>query len=291
MTHYGQHSDAEAWDELSDEQLEDPFVADGNYSGTSAGPAGPDDVETPPYGAPAVQQAVARETPGTLVSARGIELHGPWGHVFGPLDLDLDAGGVTVLAAQAGAARTALLMALCGRMRLTRGSLTVLGEGRPQKIIARSAIACMNELDEVRPSVTVRDIVTEQKRWDSPWYKFVPRVREDGVAEMCEEIFGEVPLPPLEAFVDDLPELQQLLLRIAVANTRRPPLLVVGRIALPRLFAERATLLDRLVALGENQSVIIGDVNPVDPAVGVRAVVDMHDLLGPGDIGVLTKRK
>ncbi|WP_138843730.1 hypothetical protein [Rhodococcus pyridinivorans] len=291
MTHYGQHSDAEAWDELSDEQLEDPFVVDGNYGGTPVGTAEPDDVGTPPYGAPVVQRATARQTPGTLVSARGIELHGPWGHVFGPLDLDLDAGGVTVLSAQAGAARTALLMALCGRMRLTRGSLTVLGEDRPQKIIARSAIACMNELDEVRPSVTVRDLVTEQKRWDSPWYKFVPRVREDGIAEMCEEIFGDVPLPPLEAFVDDLPELQQLLLRISVANTRRPPLLVVGRIDRIADDVERATLLGRLVALGENQAVIIGDVNPVDPDSGVRAVVDMHDLLGPGDIGVLTKRK
>lgn len=27
---------------------------------------------------------------GSLVSARGIELHGPWGHVFGPLDIDIE---------------------------------------------------------------------------------------------------------------------------------------------------------------------------------------------------------
>ena len=117
------------------------------------------------------------------------------------------------------------------------------------------------------------------------------RSREDGVAEMCEEIFGEVPLPPLEAFVDDLPEIQQLLLRISVANTRRPPLLVVGRIDKIADDVERETLLRRLVDLGRTQSVLIGDVNPVDPALGVRAVVDMQDLLGPGDIGVLTKRK
>ena len=66
---------------------------------------------------------------------------------------------------------------------------------------------------------------------------------------------------------------------------------MVGRIDRIADNVERATLLDRLVALGENRSVIVGDVNPVDPTVGVRAVVDMHDLLGPGDIGVLTKRK
>ncbi|MFD6857775.1 ATP-binding cassette domain-containing protein [Rhodococcus sp. NPDC060090] len=230
------------------------------------------------------------QIPGSLVSARAIELHGPWGHVFGPLDLDIDEGGVTVVSGQAGAARTALLMALCGRMRLTRGSLTILGfENKPAKVLARSAIACMNELDDVQPSVTVRDIVTEQKRWDSPWYKFVPRVDAAGVADTCAEVFGDVPLPSLNAFVDDLPEIQQLLLRIAVANTRRPPLLVVGRIDKIADDMERAILLERLVALGERQSVITADVNPLEPGTGVRAVVDMRGLLGPGDIGVMTQ--
>ena len=241
-------------------------------------------------GAVDVDRSEWTHIPGSLVSARAIELHGPRGHVFGPLDLDIDQGGVTVVAGQAGAARTALLMALCGRMRLTRGSLTVLGfENKPTKVLARSAIACMNELDEVQPSVTVRDLVTEQKRWNSPWYKFVPRVDEEGVADMCSEVFGDVPIPPLNAFVDDLPEIAQLLLRIAVANTHRPPLLVVGRIDKVADDAERETLLERLVALGEQQSVITADVNPQKPDSGVRAVVDLHGLLGPGDIGVMTE--
>lgn len=226
---------------------------------------------------------------GSLVSARGIELHGPWGHVFGPLDIDIDAGGVTVLAGQSGAARTALLMALCGRMRLSSGSLTVLGYQNPSRILAVSAIACLNELDDVRPSVTVRDMVTEQLRWNSPWYKFVPRVSEDQVADMCAYTFGGVALPPLNAFVDDLPEIQQLLLRIAVANTKRPPLLVVGRVDKIADDDERTMLLRRLVALGEHQSVITADVNDLPPDSGVHAVVNMHGLLGAGDIGVMTE--
>lgn len=238
------------------------------------------------------EPALSSWTPieGSLVCARGIELHGPWGHVFGPLDLDIDEGGVTVLAARSGAARTALLMTLCGRMRLTRGSLRILGyRDRPTKVLTRSAIACVNELDAVWPSVTVRDLVTEQKRWDSPWYKLVPRVDDDGVAQMCREVFGAVPLPRLDAFVDDLPEIQQLLLRVAVANTRRPPLLVVGRTDRIADDDERFTFLDRLVALGEHQSVITADVNPLPPGTGVRAVVDLHGELGPGDVGVLTE--
>lgn len=228
--------------------------------------------------------------PGSLVSARGIGLKGPWGHVFGPLDLDIDEGGVTVIAGQAGAARTALLMALCGRMRLSRGSLTVLGHvNRPAKVFAQSAIACLNELDEVRPSVTVRDMLTEQLRWDSAWYKLVPRVREDAVERMCAEVFGDVPLPALNAFVDDLPEIAQLLLRLAVANTRRPPLLVVGRTDRIADDDERTMFLERLVALGESQSIITADVNPLPPGIGVRGTVDLRGLLGAGDVGVMTE--
>jgi len=212
--------------------------------------------------------------------------------VFGPLDLDIDIGGVTVLSGPAGAARTALLMALCGRMRLNGGSLTVLGfRDKPMAVFRNSAIACFDELDEVRPSVTVRDLVTEQMRWSSPWYKFIPRVSMSGVEEMCAEVFGDVPLPPLNAFIDDLPEIQQLLLRIAVANTRRPPLLIVGRLDRIADDEERSTMLERLVALGENQSVITADVNPLPPGSSVRAVVDLHDLLNAGDIGVLTEAR
>ncbi len=111
---------------------------------------------------------IVTNTAGTLVSARSIELHGPWGHVFGPLDLDIDLGGVSVIAAQAGAVRTALLMALCGRMRLNAGSLTVLGNDKQTTVFAQSSIACVNELEEVRPSVTVRYLVTEQLRWGFP---------------------------------------------------------------------------------------------------------------------------
>jgi hypothetical protein len=52
---------------------------------------------------------------------------------------------------------------------------------------------------------------------------------------------------------------------------------------------ERLGVLERLVALGEKQSVITADVNPLLPDTGVRAVVDLHGLLGAGDVGVMTE--
>jgi ABC-type multidrug transport system ATPase subunit len=213
------------------------------------------------------------------VSARGIELNGPWGKVFGPLDLDLDSG-MSVLAAPPGAARTALLMAICGRMKLNAGDLTVLGHrNQPRAVMTESAIAGIDELDSVEPSVTIEDLVTEQLRWQSRWYRWVPRATTDQVWEMCGYLFAGLRLPPIDAFVSDLPEVEQLLVRIAIANTRRPPVLVVGPIDQIAENAQREFLMETLVRLAREQSVVTADVNAHErPRMEVH-VVDVPQLL------------
>jgi ABC-type branched-subunit amino acid transport system ATPase component len=206
--------------------------------------------------------ASSARSAGTLVSARRIELNGQWGKVFGPLDLDLEAGGVTVLSAPPGAARTALLMAISGRMKLSGGDLTVLGQrNAPRAVFAESAIACFDELDEVLPSVTVQDLVTEQLRWESPWYRWIPKATTSQVEGMCGYLFEDRALPPPGAFVADLPEVEQMLIRIAVANTRRPPLLVVGRLDQVIENSQRDELMAQLLKLGRTQSIVTADVN------------------------------
>ena len=61
------------------------------------------------------------------VVARGIAMTGRWGTIFGPLDLDIPAGGVTVLVGPEGLGCTALLLTLAGRMRPLGGIVRVLG--------------------------------------------------------------------------------------------------------------------------------------------------------------------
>ncbi|MCW2550618.1 MAG: hypothetical protein JWR78_399 [Mycobacterium sp.] len=56
-------------------------------------------------------------------------------------------------------------------------------------------------------SVTVRDLITEQMRWDA-----------------VRPVFGPLPLPELTAYVDQLTQLDAVLLRIALANTAVPPI-------------------------------------------------------------------
>jgi ABC-type dipeptide/oligopeptide/nickel transport system ATPase subunit len=206
-------------------------------------------------------------------------LSGQWGRVFGPLDVDIDRGGLNLIAAPRGAARTAFLMALCGRMKLKSGHLTVLGHTNDHRaVFKQSNIACFDELDAPHPSVTVQDLITEQIRWESGFFKWVPLAKAEDLEEMCGYLFEGLSLPPIDAFVADLPELHQLLLRIAVANTRRPPLLVVGRLDAISDEAQQDEMVDRLVMLGEEQSVIAADVNASDFDGRASEVVEVRGL-------------
>lgn len=198
------------------------------------------------------------------ITARGIRMTGPWGPVYGPIDLAIpEAGGVTVLVCPAGTGRTALLLTLAGRMRPVAGELTVFGRTKAKDIFAVAALAGVDEIDTVAESVTVRDLITEQLRWDARWYQLIGRAGDDDLRRICGPVFGELPLPPLTEYVEELSELDGLLLRIALANTARPPLLVVGDLDQVSSDRSRELLLQRLLALGLEQTVITATVNGV----------------------------
>jgi ABC-type glutathione transport system ATPase component len=210
-----------------------------------------------------------------VVVARGLTVSGPWGPVYGPVDLDVEEGGVTVLVCPAGSGRTALLLTLAGRMRAQRGTLSVFGATTPRRIFAMAAIAGIDELDQVSESVTVRDAVTEQLRWNAPWYRFVRRAGAAELRAVCAPVFGDLPLPPLTEYVEELTELDRVLLRVALANTARPPLLVVGNLDYVTSDRNRELLLQRLIELGRTQTVITATVNGVTTdAVRAQIVVD-----------------
>lgn len=182
---------------------------------------------------------------------------------------------MSVLVCPAGSGRTALLLTLAGRMRPQRGTLSVFGVTQPRRIFALAAIAGIDELDQVSESVTVRDAVTEQLRWNAPWYRFVRRAGAADLRAVCAPVFGDLPLPPLTEYVEELTELDRLLLRIALANTARPPLLVVGNLDYVTSDRNRELLLQRLIELGRDQTVVTATVNGVtSDAVRAQLVVE-----------------
>lgn len=204
----------------------------------------------------------------SAVIARGIGVTGLWGPVYGPVDLEFASGGVTVLLCPPGPGRTALVMTLAGRMKPGTGTLTVLGRTKAREIFAAAAIAGVDELDPIPDAVTVRDLVTERLRWNAKWYKMIRRADDVDLRRVCDPVFGDVPPPGLDRYVDDLGELGQTLLRVALANLNRPELLVVGSLDDVSADADRALLLQRLVALGARQTVITSSVNPLPDDVG-----------------------
>ncbi|GEE01733.1 hypothetical protein nbrc107696_21790 [Gordonia spumicola] len=214
----------------------------------------------------------------SAIVARGITQRGPWGPVYGPIDLDVPAGGLTVLRGPAGSGRTALQMTLAGRMKPKTGHLSVFGRTSAKQIFAVAGLAAIDELDAVYNAVRVVDLITEQVRWDAPWYRLIGKADAGDLERVCRPAFGDLPLPGLDDYVDDLSELDRMLLRIALADTKRPPLLVIGSIDQVTSDDNQKTLVRRLVDLGRDRTVVTSTVNPLPADLGHRLVVDVPNL-------------
>lgn len=228
----------------------------------------PDDAEAPTSDAHAPAEAApppetprppeSPELPEPAVRARGLRLVGDHGRVFGPLDLDIARGGITVLRGHPGNGRTCLLLTLAGRMAPTEGQLEVLGHTDTREIFTRSAIAGFSGIDELDPAVTVRTVVAEQRAWMSPWWRPRGRTGPDQLDELLGPVYGDLRLPELRTYVGDLTELDRLLLRIALARYEGTPILVVDDIEQVRVPAERARALQRLAEIADaDQTTII----------------------------------
>lgn len=214
-----------------------------------------------------------------LLDGRDMVVHAPWGTVFGPTDVKIREGGVTVIEGVGGRGRSSLMLTLAGRMRLSSGTLSAFGRDNDHHhLFANSALALVDEVDGVAEAVTVKDVVSERLRWDAPWFMWVRAAHEDDLERLCRPVFGDFPLPTLDAYLTDLPELTDALLRVALANVKRPPLLVVGGTDQLTRTASSELLLERLVALGEHQTVITADVNGAPASSGIADVIVVDNL-------------
>lgn len=221
----------------------------------------------------------SHDTDEFLLVADQIAVRASWGPIFGPTDVAIRPGGVTVLEGSVGRGRTALLLTLAGRMTPTSGRLTAFGRTNDaRRLFANAAIADIDEVDGIDQTIRVRDVVTEQIRWQAPWFRWVGQSTPEDLERLCRPVFGPLTLPHLDSFVEELPELTGALFRIAMANLKRPPLLVTGGVDRMTRTSNTDKLLERLVDLGREQTVITADVNGVHRGLGVRQVLRVDNL-------------
>lgn len=202
------------------------------------------------------------------VRARGLRLTGARGVVYGPVDLELPAGGLTVVQGPQGAGRSSLLLTLAGRMLPDAGcDVTVLGFSLPrdravvQRVAAVAGFAGIDDLDE---SVTVGEMVRERLTWLSPWYRRVPRVDQATFRALAEPVYGERPVPRVESVVWDLDEVDALLLRLTLAMAQTPRLLVVDDVDQVHDSTRRATVWSRLEAIAAAGTTVVASVASLD---------------------------
>lgn len=214
-----------------------------------------------------------------LIAASGISVDASWGHIYGPVDLTVRRGGLTVLVGAGGRGRQALLLTLCGRMKPSSGRLEAFGHvDKAHHLFERAAVANISEVDGIPQAIRVRDIVTEQVRWAAKWYEWVPQATADDLERLCRPTFGDYSLPAMDAMVEELPEFTAALFRVAVANIRKPPLLVVGDVDTLASVEASHRLRERLIALGREQTVIMADVNGVEVEDGITDVIEVANL-------------
>ncbi len=204
----------------------------------------------------------------SAVLARGLALHGHRGVVYGPVDLDLPAGSLTVVHAPHGGGRSSLLLTLAGRMVPDRGSeLVVLGEplpGRRRAVQRRAAIAGFAGIDDLDESVTVAAVLRERLAWLSPWYRQVPPVDQATLDHHAAAVYGERRVPRAAARVHDLDEVDVMLLRIALALTQRPDLLVVDDVDQVHDTQRRQFVWSRLEAVAAAGTTVVAAVASLD---------------------------
>lgn len=223
-----------------------------------------------------------------ILSLEGAAVRAARGTVFGPLSAE-SRSAVTVVLGDRGSGRTSLLLCLGGRMRLSDGSLRVLGEQKAGRIRRRTGIAGFEAIDALEPGVTVADILRERLAWASPWYRRIPRITPELGDELLAPVFGTAhrasstgvgtgadasapapaAIPHPDTLVRELSPAQDLLLRASLALIEAPELLLLDDFDALRNPAERAHVAHRLAALA---------------ATGLRIVLATSD---PGDAQLL----
>jgi putative drug exporter of the RND superfamily len=192
-----------------------------------------------------------------LIDAEGVAVYGPAGTVFAGVDLTVPPGVVLVVHGLPGTGKTALLLALSGRMPIDTGKLKVVGHSLPAQaraVRAQVGLAETAGINDLEESLTVEQHVAERIATQSLrlWVSrpAVTRVLD----EMDHAVFaatGSRESLGHDTLVADLSPLERRILGLALALIGSPALLVVDNVDSLLAAADREALWRALARLAE----------------------------------------
>lgn len=168
----------------------------------------------------------AGDAPEPLITAVDLRLATGHGIVFEHLTVQIPRGALVAVTGRAGAGKSALLLALTGRMRGVTGTLTVDGHDaarHPRRVRRETSVARIDDLIVAEPSLSLNDCITERTLADA-----APARSRMANYLHTAHLLGLT--SPLGTLYGDLPPADQVRASVALATIRPAPLVVLDDI-------------------------------------------------------------
>ena len=186
--------------------------------------------------------------------ARHLRLETPHSVVFEDVTAELPPGSLVAVAGKAGAGKSALLLALTGRMRGVTGDLMVAGFDaikHPGRVRSHTSVARIDTLVEPEGALSLEDCVVERTLADAA----PARSRLANYLHTSQLIGLDA---PLTGYYADLSPADQVRAAVALATIRPAPLIVLDDIDRETTLDEQSELWSGLGLLAaENVTVIV----------------------------------
>lgn len=220
-----------------------------------------------------------------LILAEGLGLAAKTGPVFADLTFTVPRSRLSVVVGPSGSGRSALLLAVCGRMRGLTGTVR-LGQhaaARPDDLRRRTAIARLSTLVGPEGQLTVGESMVERALIDG-----VQASDADAALAEAEQVFDLT--FDREALVDQLSAYERSLLAVALAMVRPADLIVLDDADASLDVAEQTCLLTTLTRLSETGRTVITSTTeasavPADAnVIALSMAADQPDLTPDDDV-------